>query len=78
MSEILDTSASLDEEAWEFLINNTTDYPSPIPRPNLLARLQTPGSSASFHPHTRSRGPITDKVVQTPPDIRLARWRRID
>ena len=78
MSKVLDTSASLDEEAWEYLINNTTDYPSPKPRPNLLSRLQTPGSSASFHPHTRSRGPITDNVVQTPPDIRKARWRRID
>ena len=74
----MDISVSLDEDAWEFLINGTTDYPSPKPRPNLLSRLQTPGSAASFHPHTRSRGPITDNVVQTPPDIRKARWRRID
>ena len=82
MSEVFDITVSLDEDAWEFVINGTTDYPSPKPRPNLLPRLQTPGSStssASLHPHTRSRGPIRlDYVVQTPPDIRKARWRRID
>ena len=80
MSDVLDTSLSLDEDAWEFLINGTTDFPSPKARLNQnLSRLQTPGSSASFHPHTRSRGPVrSDNVVQTPPDIRRARWRRID
>ena len=73
---MLNTSVSLDDTAWEYTFN-TPAFPSPAPRPSLLAR-QTPGSSASFHPHTRSRGPVVGGAFQTPPDIRLARWRRID
>ena len=73
--EVLNTSASLDDTAWEYKF----DLPTPAPRPSLLGR-QTPGSSASFHPHTRSRGPVVGvgSEYQTPPDIRIARWRRID
>ena len=74
--EVLNTSVSLDDIAWDYAFN-TPDFPSPAPRPSLLAR-QTPGSSASFHPHTRSRGPVVGGEFQTPPDIRIARWRRID
>ena len=76
--EVLNTSASLDDIQWDYEFG-TPDFPTPAPRPSLLAR-QTPGSSASFHPHTRSRGPVVGvgSEYQTPPDIRIAQWRRID
>ena len=74
--EVLNTSASLNDIAWDYEEFNTPGFPTPAPRPS-LAR-QTPGSSASFRPHTRSRGPVAGGEFQTPPDIRIARWRRID
>ena len=77
--EILNLSSSLDNLNWDYQVDefNTPGLPTPAPRPS-LARRQTPGSSASFHPHTRSRGPAIGYEVQTPPDIRIARWKRID
>ena len=74
--EFLNTSSSLNDLNWDFEEFNTPGLPTPAPRPS-LAR-PTPGSSASFHPHTRSRGPAIGYDVQTPPDIRIARWKRID
>ena len=74
--EFLNTSSSLNDLNWDFEEFNTPGLPTPAPRPS-LAR-PTPGSSASFHPHTRSRGPAIGYEVQTPPDIRIARWKRID
>ena len=49
--EVLNTSASLDDIAWDFEFD-TPDVPTPAPRPSLARH--TPGSSASFRPHTRS------------------------
>ena len=74
--EFLNTSSSLNDLNWDFEEFNTPGLPTPAPRTS-LAR-PTPGSSASFHPHTRSPGPAIGYEVQTPPDIRIARWKRID
>ena len=75
-------SASLDESDWELYFPTTPSFPTPAPRPSLL---RTRSSSTAFHPHTRSPGPVTGPELnfggclpQTPPDLRLARWRRID
>ena len=75
-------SASLDESNRELYFPTTPSFPTPAPRPSLL---RTRSSSTASRPHTRSRGPVTGPELnfggclpQTPPDLRLAHWRRID
>ena len=77
-----EVSTSLDESDWELYFPTTPDYPTHVPRPSLL---RARSSSTASRPHTRSRGPETGPELnlggclpQTPPDLRLARWRRID
>ena len=75
-------SVSLVESDWEQYFLTTPSFPTPAPRPSLL---RTHSSLTASRPHTRSRGPVTGPELnfggclpQTPPDLRLARWRRID
>ena len=75
-------SASLDESDWEQYFPTTPSFPPPAPHPSLL---RTHSSLTASRPHTRSRGPVTGPELnfggclpQTPPDHRLACWRRID
>ena len=77
-----EVSTSLDESDWELYFPTTPAFPTPVPRPSLL---RARSSSTASRPHTRSRGPETGPELnlggclpQTPPDLRLARWRRID
>ena len=75
-------SVSLYESDWEQYFPTTPSFQTPAPCPSLLS---TRSSSTASRPHTRSRGPVTGPKLnfggclpQTPPDLRLARWRRID
>ena len=77
-----EVSASLDESDWELYFPTTPSFPTPAPRPSLL---RTRSLSTASRPHTWSRGPVTGSelnfrgcLLQTPPDLRLGHWRRID